>query len=323
MIVISAHEVAARLDYPRAIALVREAMTALSQGRTRQLLRSILDLGGGNAFGVMPGAMDGAAFGAKLVTVFPGNPARGLTSHQGLVLLFDPQTGVPACALDAAEVTAIRTAAASAAATDALARPEAHRLAILGYGEQAWRHACALPHVRPIDQVRVWGRSAEKAQAFAARVTAELGVACEACPSVAEAARGADIVCTTTAAPEPILAAADIADGTHLNVVGSSRAGPAEIETALVARARFYADHRAGVLAQGAEFLRAKAEGLVDDAHVLGEIGEVFAGSLPGRRTEAEVTIYKSLGSIVQDLACGWDLYLRARAEGFGTEAAI
>jgi ornithine cyclodeaminase len=323
MIVISGAEVARRLDYPRAIALVREAMIALSQGRTRQLLRAILDLGGGDAFGLMPGAMDEGAFGAKLVTVFPGNPARGLTSHQGLVLLFDPETGVPACAIDAAEVTAIRTAAASAGATDALARPDARRLAILGYGEQAWRHACALPHVRPIDAVRVWGRSPDKARAFAERVGAELDLPCEPCASVADAVRGADVICTTTAAAEPILSSAHVADGAHLNVVGSSRAGPSEIETALVARARFFADHRAGVLAQGAEFLNAKAEGLVGETHVLGEIGEVFAGTLPGRTSQADVTIYKSLGSIVQDLACGWDLYVRARAEGFGTEAPI
>ena len=323
MIVISGAEVARRLDYPRCIGLVREAMTALSQGRTRQLLRSILDLGDGDAFGLMPGAMDDAAFGAKLVTVFPGNPARGLTSHQGLVLLFDPETGAPACALDAAEITAIRTAAASAAATEALARPDARTLAILGNGEQAWRHACALPHVRPIEQVRVWGRSAEKAAAFARRVTAERGLICEACPTVRAATADADIICTTTGAPEPILFTGDVAEGAHLNVVGSSRAGPSEIDTALVARARFFADHRPGVLAQGAEFLRAKAEGLVDDAHVLGEIGEVFAGAIPGRVSAADVTIYKSLGSIVQDLACGWDLYLRARAEGFGTEAEV
>lgn len=322
MMVISGAEVAERLDYPRAIALVREAMIALSGGRTKQLLRSILDLGGA-AFGLMPGAMDAGPFGAKLVTVFPDNPQRGLTSHQGLVLLFDAETGAPVCAVDAAEVTAIRTAAASAAATEVLARPDARRLAILGYGEQAWRHACALPHVRAVDEVRVWGRSPQRSRAFADRVTAELGLPCRACTTVAQAVADADIICTTTAASEPILTSADVADGAHLNVVGSSRAGPSEIETALVARARFFADHRAGVLAQGAEFLHAKAEGLVADAHVLGEIGEVFAAALPGRRSDADVTLYKSLGSVVQDLACGWDLYTRSRAEGFGTEAPI
>lgn len=323
MIVISGLDVATRMDYPRCIALMREAMTALSQGRTRQLLRGILDLKNGDMFGVMPGALDDGPFGAKLVSVLPGNFALGRPSHQGLIVLFDPADGQPVCALDATEVTAIRTAAASAAATDVLARRDAARLAILGYGEQAWRHACAIPHVRAVSEVRVWGRSPERVAAFASRVEAELGIACRAAASVAEAVRDADVVCTTTAAAEPILFSADVADGTHLNVVGSSRAGPAEIDIDLVVRARFFADHRAGVLAQGAEFLNAKAAGRVDDAHVLGEIGEVMAGALAGRTSAGEVTIYKSLGSIVQDLACGWDLYRLAKAEGFGVKAAL
>jgi ornithine cyclodeaminase len=322
MIVVSGAEVAARLDYPRCIALMREAMTALSQGRTRQLLRGILDLKNGDMFGVMPGALDEGPFGAKLISVLPGNFALGRPSHQGVIVLFDPADGRPVCLLDATEVTAIRTAAASAAATEVLARPHARRLAILGYGEQAWRHACALPNVRPIAELRVWGRSAERAAAFAARVEAELALPCRPAARVADAVRDADVICTTTAAAEPILFSGEVADGAHINAVGSSRAGPSEVDALLVARARFFADHRAGVLAQGAEFLNAKAAGLIGDDHVVGEIGQVMDGSLPGRTRADEVTIYKSLGSIVQDLACGWDLYRRAKAEGFGTEAA-
>lgn len=294
---VSAEEVARLLPYAECIPLMREAMIALSQGCTRQLLRSILDLGEGNAFGVMPGAFEGGAFGAKLVSVFPGNFALGKMSHQGVVILFDPTTGAPNAVLEAGEITAIRTAAASAAATDALARPDASRLAILGYGEQALRHVAAIREVRAIERITIWGRSGEHARAFAERVGGE------AMPSVADAVAEADIVCTVTAAPEPILFADQVAAGTHINAVGSSRAGPVEIDPALVARARFFADHRDGVLAQGAEFLRAKELGLVDDSHVLGEIGEVMAGTLPGRTSESDVTIYKSLGSIVQDLA--------------------
>ena len=294
---VSAEEVARLLPYGECIPLMREAMIALSQGRTRQLLRSILDLGEGNAFGVMPGAFESGPFGAKLVSVFPGNFALDKMSHQGVVILFDPETGAPSAVLEAGEITAIRTAAASAAATDALARPDASRLAILGYGEQALRHVAAIREVRAIDRVTVWGRSPERARAFAEKVGGE------AMASVAEAVAEADIICAVTAAPEPILFADQVATGAHINAVGSSRAGPVEIDPALVARARFLADHREGVLAQGAEFLRAKALGLVDDAHVLGEIGEVMAGTLPGRTSEADVTIYKSLGSIVQDLA--------------------
>jgi ornithine cyclodeaminase/alanine dehydrogenase-like protein (mu-crystallin family) len=295
--VIDAEEVAARLTYDACIPLMREAMIALSQGRTRQLLRGIIDLDRSNAFGVMPGALDDGPFGAKLVSVFPGNVAKSGLSHQGLVLLFDPDTGAPAAVIDAGELTAIRTAAASAAATDALARADAHTLAVLGTGEQARRHVEAIRRIRPIARVTIWGRDPDKAAALAETLGAEVA------PDVRTAVEAADIVCTTTAAPEPVLFSGQVADGTHLNLVGSSRAGAAEIDNALVARARFFADHRDGVLAQGAEFLNAKAAGLVDDAHVLGEIGEVMAGTLPGRLGPADVTAYKSLGSIVQDLA--------------------
>ena len=171
-------------------------------------------------------------------------------------------------------------------------------LAILGTGEQARRHVLALRAVLPLTGVTIWGRDVARAEALAA----ELGATAMA--SVGDAVADADIICTTTAAGEPILYAADVRAGTHINAVGSSRAGPAEIANDLVVRARFFADHRAGVLAQGAEFLHAKAAGLVDDSHVLGEIGEVFAGTRPGRIARGDVTLYKSLGSIVQDLAC-------------------
>lgn len=295
--VIGADEVAERLAYRACIPLMREAMIALSQGRTRQLLRGIVDLDHGNAFGVMPGSLDDGPFGAKLVSVFPGNVAKGGRSHQGLVLLFDPDTGAPTAVIDAGELTAIRTAAASAAATDALARPDARTLAVLGTGEQARRHVEAIRHVRPIDRVTIWGRDPAKATELAETLGAE------AAPDVRAAVEAADIICTTTAAAEPVLFSDQVANGTHLNLVGSSRAGPAEIDNALVARARFFADHRSGVLAQGAEFLNARAAGLVGDAHVLGEIGEVMAATLPGRLNPADVTAYKSLGSIVQDLA--------------------
>lgn len=296
--VIGAEEVAERLTYAVAIPLVREAMIALSAGRTRQLLRGIIDLDAGNAFGVMPGALDDSAFGAKLVSVFPGNVVRGGMSHQGLVVLFDPASGAPVAVVDAGELTVIRTAAASAAASMALARPEADHLAVLGTGEQARRHIDAIRAVRPLRRVTIWGRDPKRAAALAEEAGADVAT------SVRDAVAEADIICTVTAAADPILCAADVRSGTHVNAVGSSRAGPAEIANDLVARARFFADHRVGVLTQGAEFLRAKAAGLVEDAHVLGEIGEVFAGTLPGRIAPADVTLYKSLGSIVQDLAC-------------------
>jgi ornithine cyclodeaminase len=286
---------------------MREAMIALSTGRTRQLLRSILDLPEGRAFGSMLGTMlDDNVFGAKLVSVYPENFAKGGPSHQGVVILFDAATGAASAMLDAGEITAIRTAAASAAATDALARPDARSLAILGYGEQARRHLEAIRHVRPIERVTVWGRDPAKARAFGA-------IACE---TVKEAISGADIICTVTAASEPILRSEWVADGVHINAVGSSRAGPRELDDALVARARFFADHEEGVRAQGAEYLHALAAGAIGEAHLLGEIGAVFAGTLPGRTAAADVTLYKSLGHIVQDLASARFIAARLRDEG-------
>ena len=307
---IDREEVAKRLTYEMCIPIVRQAMIAFSRGETRQLLRSIIPLSDGRLFGVMPGAMGAhAVFGAKLISVFPENFARGIQSHQGLVILFDPESGAPVCVVHAGELTAIRTAAASAVATDALARKDACRLTLLGYGEQAATHARSIGKVRDLKSIVVWGRSPERARAFAERTQAELEVPISAAGSVKEAVSEADIVCTVTSAAEPILMGEWVRPGTHLNLVGSSHAGPAEVDSEVVVRSRFIADSREGVLNQGAEFLRAKAAGLVDDKHIVAEIGQVLAGEIEGRRSAEEITIYKSLGHVVQDLATAWALY--------------
>lgn len=303
-------EVARRLTYPAAIRIVREAMIAFSRGETRQLLRSILPLSEGRLLGVMPGALGPhAPFGAKLISVFFLNSLRGKPSHQGLVLLFEPGSGELVCAVDARELTAIRTAAASAVATEVLARADARRLAILGTGEQAVTHARAVREVRPLEAIRVWGRSPARAQELALRLGEALGVPVSATPSAREAVAWADMVCTVTSAPEPILEGAWLAPGTHVNVVGSGQAGPVEVDHAVVLRSRFIVDSREGVLRQGAEFLRAREGGLIDDGHIAGEIGQVLAGDVPGRRSAEEITVYKSLGHVVQDLATAWALY--------------
>jgi ornithine cyclodeaminase len=307
---IDREEVGRRLTYEVCIPIVRDAMIAFSRGETKQLLRSIIPLSEGRLFGVMPGAMGAhSPFGAKLISVFQGNSAVGRPSHQGLVILFDHESGAPVCVLDAGEITAIRTAAASAVATDALARRDARRLAILGYGEQAATHARAISKVRRLESITIWGRSPERARAFAKAMQAELGVPVSAAEGVEEAVAKADIVCTVTSAAEPILKGDWVRPGTHLNLVGSGHAGATEVDNDLVVRSRFIADSREGVLAQGAEFLRAKAAGLIGDDHIVAEIGEVLAGKIEGRRSAEEITVYKSLGHVVQDLASAWWLY--------------
>jgi ornithine cyclodeaminase len=303
-------EVARRLTYPAAIRIVREAMIALSRGETRQLLRSILALSPGRLYGSMTGALgEHGPFGSKLISAFHENFARGLQSHQGLVLLFDPETGTPVCAVHAGEVTAIRTAAASAVATDALARKESRTLALLGYGEQAATHLRALREVRPLERVHVWGRSAERAATFARRMEAEVRIPVCPAASAREAVAEADIVCTVTASSEPVLLDVWVRPGTHLNLVGSSYLGPVEVDDALVVRSRFIADSREGCLRQGAEFVKAREAGLIGEDHLVGEIGEVLTGAVAGRRSSDEITVYKSLGHIVQDLSTAWALY--------------
>jgi ornithine cyclodeaminase/alanine dehydrogenase-like protein (mu-crystallin family) len=226
MRLIDREEVARRLTYEVCLPIVREAMIAFSRGETLQLLRSILPLSEGRMFGVMPGAKGTeACFGAKLISVFPGNFARGIQSHQGVVVLFEPETGAPVCVVHAGEITAIRTAAASAVATGALARKDAKRLALLGYGEQAGTHARAIAKVRTLEAVVVWGRAIERAREFAARMEAELGVEVRAVESAREAVAEADVVCTLTSAAEPILLGEWVRPGTHVNVVGRAMRG--------------------------------------------------------------------------------------------------
>jgi ornithine cyclodeaminase/alanine dehydrogenase-like protein (mu-crystallin family) len=307
---IDREEVARRLTYDVCIRIVRNAMIAFSRGETRQLLRSIIPLADGRLFGVMPGAMGASApFGAKLISVFPENFALGKQSHQGLVILFEPETGAPVCVVHAGEITAIRTAAASAVATDALARKDSRHLTILGYGEQAATHARAISKVRKLESITIWGRSPGRARAFAERTQKELAVAVRIAATAEEAVAEADMVCTVTSAVEPIVKGAWVRNGTHLNLVGSGHAGAAEVDNDLVVRSRFIADSREGVLAQGAEFLRAKAAGLIGDDHIVAEIGQVLAGKIEGRRSAEEITVYKSLGHVVQDLATAWALY--------------
>ncbi len=315
MRIIGREEVARGLTYEVCIPVVREAMIAFSKGQTRQLLRSIIPLAKGRALGIMPGALgDEAPFGAKIISVYPENFAKGRQSHQGVVILFDPADGAPVAIVHAGEITAIRTAAASAVATMALARANARRLALLGYGEQAATHARAIAKVKPLESITVWGRSSERRDAFAIRMGAELRLPVRAAADAEAAVAEADIICTVSAAREPILKGAWVRPGTHLNLVGSSTAAQAEVDNDLVARCRFVADSREGVLAQGGEFLRAKQAGLLGDDHIVAEIGQVLAGDIVGRRSDEEITAYKSLGHVVQDLASGWALYAQAES---------
>jgi ornithine cyclodeaminase len=260
----------------------------------------------------MPGELAAlSTFGAKLVSVFADPERPGCTRHQGVVVAFDGNTGAVSCIADAEPITMIRTGCASAVATDALARKDSQVLAIFGTGVQADAHLRALPLVRDFREILLWGRLEEKTRRFAQEMSAELGRTITPVLDAREAASRADVICTVSSSPEPILLGDWVKPGTHINLVGSSYLGPVEVDSALVAMSRYIADYRPGVLAQAAELAVAREGGLVDDSHVVGEIGEVLAGRISGRENDQQVTVYKSLGHVAQDLASA--AYLQQR----------
>ena len=304
------------LDYPGCIDAMRRAMIALSTGERAQPLRQIFPAGDGQMWGIMPGELAAlSTFGAKLVSVFADPERPGCTRHQGVVVAYDGETGAVSCIADAEPITKIRTACATAVATDALARADSEVLAIFGTGVQAEAHLRALPLVREFRKILLWGRSPEKTQAFAEQMSEAIGRTIMPVSDSREAA-AADVICTVTSSREPILLAEWVKPGSHINLVGSSMLGPVEVDNALVAKARYVADYRPGVLAQGAELAAARDAGLVGDSHVIAEIGEVLAGRVQGRENDSQITIYKSLGHVVQDLAAA--AYLQAQASSAG-----
>jgi ornithine cyclodeaminase/alanine dehydrogenase-like protein (mu-crystallin family) len=321
LLIVGGADVRRALPMSDCIEAVARAMRALSELRADVPLRTIMLLPGGrNFYGVMPGYLDDPhALGAKILTVYPDNTKRGLASHVGLVVLFDTEIGVPLAVMDAAEVTAIRTAAASAVATRALARREASHLAILGTGEQAVTHLEAISKVRRLQTVRVWGRSPDKAERLAQEEGSKLSLRIEVSRTPEEAVRNAEIVCTVTASHEPVLNGAWLAPGAHVNLVGSSRLTSREADDEVVSRSRFFVDSRASARAEAGELKHAMDAGLVTEKHVLGEIGEVLGGSVVGRTSDNDITVYKSLGVAVQDLAAARVIYDRASQGGIGT----
>ena len=284
------------------IDLMADTQAAISRGEITPPLRSFVPVAGGKGgMGIMPG--DGpAAFGAKLVSLFAENPARGLPLIQGCILLFDRETGTPAALVEGASVTGIRTAAASGAATRALAREDASVLALLGYGVQAETHLEAMRCVRPVREVRVWGPSMEKAGRFAARHTGD-GVAVNAVETAHEAVSGADLVCGVSAATEPVIEGRWLADGCHVNLVGSHSPTAREADGETMGRARVFTEITDFAMKEAGDILLAIEEGFLAEDDLAGEIGAVIDGAIEGRRDKDEITVYKSLGNVAQDLA--------------------
>lgn len=312
MITLDAAEVRRHLPMSDAIEIVEATMIRVAQGKANLPLRMIMDIDGTNKLGIMPGALsDPVLYGVKLLSLYPGNPARGLSSHIGLVILFDADTGKPVVAMDADAVTAIRTAAASAAATRVLALENARIMAIVGTGEQAESHIEALFRVRDITEVRVAGRTPARATEFLERISPQYpDIRLIAAPDVPAAVSGADIVTTVTSSSEVILRGEWIEPGTHVNAVGASIPSMQEIDEDLALKSELFVDYKPSALAQAREIITALETGHMQKTHIRAEIGEVFNGSKPGRSGQDAVTLYRSLGIAAQDLACAqhvWD----------------
>ncbi len=327
VLVLSHDEVIAALAPGACAEAMAQVLAAHARGEAYMPLRSIMMPPAAAGFmGLMPGWRGGEdpVFALKAICLMPGNPARGLDAHQGIVALFDGETGMATAILDASALTEVRTAAVSAVATNVLAREDARVLAILGAGVQARSHLDALRRVREFEQVRIYAPTRAHAEALVAEPPhghrAELTVSATA----EEAVRGADVVVTATSSREPVLRREWLGPGVHVNAVGASTPAARELDTATVAASALFCDSRESLRNEAGEFQLAIDEGLIEgESHVRAELGEVLAGLEPARRSDEELTLYRSLGLAVQDLAAAELAVRSARAQNAGTEVEL
>ena len=325
MLIINQSEVVRALPMRACVGLMREALAGLARGEAVQPLRTAIatpDRRG--ILGSMPGYLRSArALGTKILTIFPANEGTAIDSHQGAVLLFEEERGTLVAIMDATAITGIRTAAVSGLATDLLAAPEAGDLAILGAGTQALTHAEAMVTVRKIGRIRLWNRTAERGRRLAGLIESRLKTSVQLCDTVEDAVRGADLVCTTTAAREPILLDSMVAPGAHLNVVGSSNPRNREVDTPLMVRAKLFVDLRESALKEPGDIVIPLNAGAIGSDHIVAELGELAAGLRSWRRQPEDVTLFKSQGIAVEDIAAARYVYEEARRLGLGTEIAL
>ena len=307
------------------ISAMETALYQFSAGGVRQPLRNIVDLGDRHAFyGVMPAYMaQPAALGTKLVSVYHTNAERGLPSHLATIVLHDPETGALLAILDGRYITEARTAAVSAASAKHLARKDARVLAVLGSGVQARSHIDALTRVRTFAEIRVWGRHDGRVRALLQSAPAHVRATLVAAPSAEAAADGADVIALVTASREPVLTRAAVRAGAHICAVGACRPDQREMDTALVRDGRVFVDSRTGALAEAGDLVIPIKEGAIEASHIAGELGDVFGGRLPGRRTDDEITIFKSLGMAVEDVAAARLAFERASERGLGRGVVV
>jgi alanine dehydrogenase len=320
MLLLTERDVRDLLSMDDLIDAMHGALAEFSGGRVQQPLRTVLEVGAQQAFfGVMPAYIPGAgALGTKLVTVFGSNASLGLPSHLATIVLLDSTTGELLSIMDGRYITEARTAAVSAVSARLLARADADVLAILGSGVQARSHARAIARVRCLREVRVWSPSVERRHAFAADMRTEIDAPIQAAASARDAVRGAGLIVLATAARTPIVESGWIDQGAHIMAVGACRPDQREMDAALLARSRLFVDSRAGALAEAGDIVLAIGEGALTAGHIAAEIGELAAGTAAGRSSAAEVTVFKSLGMAVEDVAAAHLAYRRATERGLG-----
>lgn len=320
VLIVNQQEVPRLLPVKDCVDVMARAFAGLARGEATMPLRQILWLSEKTgALGLMPAHLSGlGAVGLKAVTFFPRNEGTDLDSHQGAVLLFETGRGRLLAMLDATTLTAVRTAAVSGLATRFLANEDAGDLAMIGSGVEARTHLEAMLAVRKIRRVRVASQSVARARAYAEREGARHGVAIEACATVEQAVRGADIVCTVTSSREPVVFGEWLSPGAHVNAVGSSVSTARELDSDAVARSRFFVDHVPSALAEAGDFLIPLKAGEVAESHLLGELGQLVIGEIQGRTSPRDVTIFKSVGLAIEDVASAHHIYTRARATGAG-----
>jgi ornithine cyclodeaminase len=322
ILVLNHQEIEELLPMNECIDVMSEVLAALARGEAHNPLRSVVHPPDtGHFLGLMPAYRGGEnpAYALKEVCIFPDNPTRGLDPHQGSVLLHSAETGELMAVMNGSAITAIRTAAVSGLATKLLARKDAKEVAIIGTGVQGHTHLDAMAAVGGFERVRVCSRRYENAQRFAEELGSRMPFAVEAVEDVKSAVAEADVINTTTNAREPVLQREWVKAGTHINAVGSSISATREIDTATMKAAAFFVDRRESTLNESGDYLFAAKEGAIGPDHIRAELGELLIGEHDGRSSAEEITLFKSLGIAVEDLAAAQFLYQRAREQGVGT----
>jgi ornithine cyclodeaminase len=317
MLILNGEEVVRLLDMPGCMTAMEEALVSLARGEFHLPLRPVVKPPGEPHFlGLMPTFRGGERplYALKTIAIVPDNPTRGLDPHQGTVTLYDGTTGEVVAVMNATPITAIRTAAVSGIATRALAREDARVLAMIGAGHQAHTHMAAMLEARPFEEIRVAARTPESADRLAARWPNARAVA-----SNEEAVRGADVICTVTQSPEPVLHADWLDRGVHINAVGACLPHMRELDTETVASSSFFTDRRESCENEAGDYLIPLNEGAVQAGHIRAELGEVLAGTAQGRTSPEEITVFESLGLAVEDLSAADYLVRRAQEAGTGT----